>query len=88
MAKCDWCHKEMTSEKIKSCSENMTVTFPSGEVLAAIPYNRDSGGRCHDCNVAPGGYHHPGCDMERCPKCNRQLISCGCLDDESESDDE
>lgn len=38
--------------------------------------------RCHDCNAAWGNFHHPGCDMEECPKCHGQLISCGCLDDE------
>lgn len=47
--------------------------------------------RCHDCNVMPGGLHHPGCDMERCPKCKGQLISCGCLDEDEvkeESDEQ
>jgi hypothetical protein len=34
-----------------------------------------------------GGFHHPGCDTEECPKCHGQLISCGCLDD-SEDDEE
>lgn len=33
---------------------------------------------CHDCNAAPGQFHHPGCDMERCPKCGGQAISCDC----------
>ncbi|MDQ3322838.1 MAG: hypothetical protein M3525_10495 [Acidobacteriota bacterium] len=42
--------------------------------------------RCHDCNIAPEGFHHPGCDMERCPNCRGQLISCGCLDDEQEEE--
>jgi hypothetical protein len=34
---------------------------------------------CHDCGVAPGSLHHPGCDTERCG-CGRQAISCGCDD--------
>lgn len=48
--------------------------------------------RCHDCGIGKGGKHHPGCDMEKCPKCGGQLISCGCLGEEdyfySEEDDE
>ena len=80
MAECHSCHKEMTAEETRSCLGNVAVTFPSGEVLEAIPYN-DPDRRCHDCNVAFGGYHHPGCDMEDCPRCYGQLISCGCLND-------
>lgn len=48
----------------------------------------DSNQRCHDCNIQVGGYHHPGCDMEECPRCHGQLISCGCLDDEEEEEEE
>ena len=34
--------------------------------------------RCGDCGIRPGGLHHFGCDMERCPRCGGQLISCDC----------
>jgi hypothetical protein len=34
--------------------------------------------RCHDCDVLPGGFHHRGCDMEECPRCGHQLLSCDC----------
>lgn len=33
---------------------------------------------CHDCGAVEGEYHEPGCDMERCPFCGGQLISCDC----------
>ena len=34
--------------------------------------------KCHDCGVMPDGYHHPGCDIEECPRCGCQLILCRC----------
>ncbi len=81
MAICGWCKKEMTSEKTTTCTENMVVEYPDGTKLDSIPYYDSD--KCHDCYVLNGGKHHPGCDMERCPRCSGQLISCGCLDDVS-----
>jgi len=37
---------------------------------------------CHDCGVKEGELHKEGCDMERCPRCGGQLISCDCNDSE------
>lgn len=34
--------------------------------------------KCGDCGVLEGELHKDGCDMERCPLCGRQLITCGC----------
>jgi hypothetical protein len=35
---------------------------------------------CHDCAVALGQLHHLGCDMEVCPSCGNQFMTCGCLE--------
>lgn len=43
------------------------MNFADGESLKRIPY--DGQERCHDCNVLRGQLHHPGCDVERCPRC-------------------
>lgn len=33
---------------------------------------------CHDCGAKEGEIHQRGCDMERCPFCGGQLITCSC----------
>jgi hypothetical protein len=33
---------------------------------------------CHDCDAVTGLYHAFGCDVEICPKCHKQLLSCCC----------
>lgn len=35
---------------------------------------------CHDCGANEGELHQFGCDMERCPFCGGQLISCECCE--------
>ena len=76
MAICTECGQDMSSKDVISCKADVKVDF--GDIVSdPIPY--EGPGRCHDCNVAKGGIHHPGCDSERCPKCGGQLISCGCL---------
>lgn len=72
--KCEFCNREM--REALSCIA-VVVKCETGEQLAPVAW--DDTVPCHDCGVQPGGFHHPGCDMERCPKCSRQLISCGCL---------
>lgn len=34
--------------------------------------------RCPDCNVEVGEVHTDHCDIETCPECGTQRMSCGC----------
>ena len=78
MAKCLDCKKEML--KANTCTITK-VEFPGGKVLKRNTSYFDVNERCHDCGIInkEGNYHHYGCDMERCPQCENQLIGCNCL---------
>jgi hypothetical protein len=84
MAICSTCQLEM--HDVDSCTgTHWMIGGKAYQRIVAGPKGdqwplRD--GRCHDCNVAPGGFHHPGCDAERCPRCGLQAITCTCPYDE------
>lgn len=71
MAICEYCDQEM--------SLGVACTDPVYGTHERIVFGGD-GDPCHDCNTPRGGLHHPGCDVERCPICLGQAISCGCDD--------
>lgn len=43
--------------------------------------------RCPDCDVEVAEFHLPGCDIEVCPQCTGQAISCGCTRSDDEDDE-
>ena len=81
MVACRYCGLEMTAAD--GCTGESIVI--SAVPYEPVRYGREPGcrkrptTRCGDCGALPGNVHHHGCDMERCPKCGRQSISCGCL---------
>ena len=91
MAVCKFCNGEMRDDSVTTCTGNTAELNRIGDrTYEPVPYHPDYGDedhRCHDCNIKRGGLHHPGCDMERCPKCGGQIISCDCFRDEEEEDE-
>jgi hypothetical protein len=76
MVKCPDCNKEMMTAK--TCDHPFIKI--NGKMWKRDTSYFDIGKKCHDCNIEnkKGNIHHIGCDIERCPRCKGQLISCDC----------
>jgi len=80
-------------EQIEAAQQVTTISIREKEV-GRVRYGdeQDDWGAdkrpCHDCGVIKGQYHVLGCDVERCPVCGGQLITCDCRFAEDFHDEE
>lgn len=99
MAECSHCNREMTTSD--GCTVDRFEDFGDGLARPRIPVADprdfyDDGlpdapphnGRCRDCGAKAGHFHHPGCDRERCPRCEGQAIGCDCASEPEGQGDE
>lgn len=77
----DWDGMMVHPSAPKRVTEEQKCTHmidPKGKMYARIRFYDNDVKRCHDCGTKQGWIHDDGCDWETCPKCNGQLLSCGC----------
>jgi hypothetical protein len=74
-------------EKIQAAQIVVSYTL-DGQTVPRVRYGDEADDwgadrqACHDCRVIKNELHVPSCDVEQCPACGGQLISCDCPFDE------
>lgn len=51
---------------------------PEDEIYGILDLEEHAKHPCHDCAAIKDQYHCYGCDVEQCPRCRGQFISCNC----------
>jgi len=73
-------------QKIEA-AQNIACYTLQGKALSRVRYGEETDDwhadqtSCHDCRAIKGEFHVPDCDVEQCPACGGQLISCDCAFD-------
>ena len=68
---------ETGTSQMYNDSNKMSHVEIQGEIWKRTPCDEKEC-KCGDCGAEAGQYHYFNCDMERCPRCGCQLISCDC----------
>lgn len=78
--------------EIVAAQTDRTVVL-HGREFERLPYGSEPGWEisahrpCGDCGVRRGQLHVATCDVQACPRCFGQLLTCGCLWDEGPAED-
>ena len=78
-------------EKIMAAQEIVSLAL-EGRAIPRIRYGEEQSDLnaakipCHDCAILKGEFHVPGCDVEECPICGGQLLTCDCPFDDLAED--
>lgn len=70
-------------ERISEAQSQATYSI-NGNEIERIKYGSETDDwnaanqPCHDCRVFGGEFHVPGCDVEECPVCHEQILTCDC----------
>lgn len=83
--KCSFCGLEMTTadgckcEYVQDRHSNYIPRIKVGEGIDSVRHGLFGlETKCPDCGAKEGYYHHINCDMEKCPICGTQAITCNC----------
>lgn len=80
MAICTFCQQEMHDQL--GCIVETFDDFSDGIRRARVRFGHEqesiNATNCPDCLVPVEHFHHPGCDIEQCPCCANQAVSCSC----------
>lgn len=78
---CKSCGIDTEKQGGQGCPTNLLVRFADGEMMASLPVlarELYDSSYCAGCGAYHETRHHPGCPLEKCPRCLGELQTCPC----------